>query len=416
MLSYSDALNCIKENISHLPSEEIAINSTLNRIASSDIFCKMAVPSFANSAMDGFAISSNDTLGANHDAPVILSVTNSLTAGTSAKDIAIKPGNAVEITTGSTLPQGCDAVVPMERVEILDNKDNPNKKICIKEEIKNGANLRKIGEDFQIGDQLLNQGQLITANQIMALAATGIESIEVTTQPKIGVITTGNELNKSGANEKKLNGVINDANGPYLQAAIESLKLQNMELYRCKDSPDDFKDLIQHLSSKTNIILTTGGVSAGKLDFIPSALKSANAEILFHKASIRPGKPLLFARMPNGQLIFGLPGNPIAVAVGFRFFVIPALLKLQGHADEKFSLAKLTNPLRKKLGLTFFAKALATRDQEGRLNVTALPGQESFKINPLIKANCWIIAKAESDNIAEGSDVEIAPIFPWQKF
>jgi molybdopterin molybdotransferase len=134
--------------------------------------------------------------------------------------------------------------------------------------------------------------------------------------------------------------------------------------------------------------------------------------ILFHRVAIRPGKPILFARLANGTLVFGLPGNPIAVAVGLRFFVIPALRQMQGLPEETYLTARLKEPVHKKQGLRFFAKAQAMSDETGQLQVEVLPGQESFKISPLMTANCWLIADEEADELAAGSLVKIAPLYP----
>ena len=131
-------------------------------------------------------------------------------------------------------------------------------------------------------------------------------------------------------------------------------------------------------------------------------------DILFHRVAIRPGKPALFARLPNGTWFFGLPGNPIAVAVGLRFFVAPALRILQGLPPEEFQTARLKEPVHKKAGLTFFAKARAHTTAEGGLEVEVLPGQESFKIRPLMEANCWAIVPAEADSLRAGATISVA--------
>ena len=146
------------------------------------------------------------------------------------------------------------------------------------------------------------------------------------------------------------------------------------------------------------------------MDFVPAALEQLGADILFHKVAIRPGKPVLFARLPDGRCVFGLPGNPIAVAVGLRFFVVPALRRMRGLPDEQFATALLSGNHHKKAGLTFFAKARTERDDSGQLQVEILPGQESFKISPLMRANCWAIAEADSTELASGTPLRVAPL------
>ena len=145
------------------------------------------------------------------------------------------------------------------------------------------------------------------------------------------------------------------------------------------------------LAESCDIILTTGGVSAGRLDIVPDTVKRIGGKVLFHKVAIRPGKPLLFARLPGGALMFGLPGNPMAVAVGLRFFVLPAIRALMGRRPETRLVARAREAVRKRPSLTFFAKAVAEVSADAALTVRLLPGQESFKISPLLKANCWAI-------------------------
>jgi molybdopterin molybdotransferase len=144
------------------------------------------------------------------------------------------------------------------------------------------------------------------------------------------------------------------------------------------------------------------------MDFVPRALELMGADILFHRVAIRPGKPALFARLPDGTWFFGLPGNPIAVAVGLRFFVAPALRMLQSLPPEEYRTARLKDTVHKKSGLTFFAKARTSGTKDGGLEVDILPGQESFKIKPLMEANCWAVVPEDSDTVQSGATIRVA--------
>jgi molybdopterin molybdotransferase len=178
--------------------------------------------------------------------------------------------------------------------------------------------------------------------------------------------------------------------------------------------PDDAQALTRELTRAldlADIVITTGGVSAGRLDFVPATLAAMGGEILFHKVAIRPGKPLLCARL-GGRLVFALPGNPIAVAVGLRFFVIPALRALAGRVPERWLRARAEAAIHSRAGITFFAKSRAQVDGQGTLRVAALPGQESFKISPLLAANCWAILDAERGGVAADDLVDVAPLLP----
>ena len=153
-------------------------------------------------------------------------------------------------------------------------------------------------------------------------------------------------------------------------------------------------------------------MSAGRLDLVPDVVRALGGEILFHKVAIRPGKPILYARLPGGKHLFGLPGNPLAVAVGMRFFVIPALRAMQGLAAEVFRPAICDDAVRSRSRLRFFAKAHRNVDAEARSRVQILPGQESFRIGSLLKANCWAVIPEGYDVLPADSTVLTAPLYP----
>lgn len=410
MIDYLQALQVIRDTVEPLPVERISLAESRGVVVSTDQPSPGAVPPFDNSAMDGFAVRSADTADANESAPVRLQVVGMVTAGETPADSSGGTNTAWEIMTGAPVPSGYDGVIPVEQVEV--ERDTKGKPVAIelRQSVAVGRNLRRAGEDFAAGDALVTAGQYIQANQIMGLAATGVSEIEGRRAARVAAITTGNEL--TDTEDKLQPGKVHDSNGPYLEAAISSIGANSAGVYRTGDEAEELIALVESLQDKTDVILTTGGVSAGRMDFVPMALEQLGADILFHRVAIRPGKPVLFARLPNGTLVFGLPGNPIAVAVGLRFFVIPALRKLQGLPEETYLKAQLKTSLHKKPGLRFFGKAVASGDSEGRLLAELLPGQESFKISPLMTANCWLIATEETDEVSAGSLVEIAPLYP----
>jgi len=270
-----------------------------------------------------------------------------------------------------------------------------------------GANQRQAGEDFVAGQRLLASGEALDPARIMALAANGIATLPVRLPPGVALLTTGSEL---GAATRP--GQIQDANGPYLQAMLAALGVPVTASETVADDPDQLAEALQRLALKADLVISTGGVSAGRLDGVPGALASLGATTLFHKVGIRPGKPLLFARHPAGSWLFGLPGNPVAVAVGFRFFVLPALRALAGQTPERHAQAVALTPVRARRGLHFFGKARSTIGEDGRLGVSLLAGQESFKISPLLAANCWMIVPGDGPDVAIGDRVSIATLLP----
>ncbi|MGI9290986.1 MAG: molybdopterin molybdotransferase MoeA [Gammaproteobacteria bacterium] len=410
MINYNKAVEIIAATAESLPVETIQLTDAAGAVVANSLPSPNAVPPFDNSAMDGFAVRSSNTTDASENNPVHIKVIGMVTAGETASASKAEAGTAWEIMTGAPMPEGYDGVIPVEQVEIERDASGKPLAITLTQEVAAGRNLRKAGEDFAAGDALVSAGQRIRANQIMGLAATGVTSLQARMPARVAAITTGNELTDT---DKSLEpGKIHDSNGPYLEAAIQSVGATSAGVYRTGDEADELISLINELKDKTDVILTTGGVSAGRMDFVPMALEQLGADILFHRVAIRPGKPILFARLPNGTLVFGLPGNPIAVAVGLRFFVVPALRQMQGLTNETYLTASVTKSVGKKQGLRFFAKAHASSDENGQLEVEALPGQESFKISPLMIANCWLIAEEDVAEVASGSRVKIAPLYP----
>jgi molybdopterin molybdotransferase len=406
MISYADALASVRQIAAPLAPLTVNARYAAGRVSAAATAGLHPVPPFDNSAMDGFALHSADTAAASPANPVTLTVTDLLTAGANAGKLRVAAGGSCEIMTGAPLPAGADTVVPLEQVELQRDAAGRPTAIRLTAPVAPTRNLRRAGEDFAAAAPLLPPGKLLTPADVMGLAATGCEAVSVYPAPRIAVITTGNELSDSA---QLAPGMIYDANGPYLAAMLPALGADFGGLFRSGDRAEQLIDRISALPD-VDIIVTTGGVSAGRLDFVPAALEQMGADILFHKVALRPGKPLLFARLADGRLVFGLPGNPIAVAVGMRFFVLPAMRALQHQAPETFALARLTASVGKKPGLTFFAKARAALDDDGRYTVTVLPGQESFKIQPLMAANCWAILPAAAAELTAGTAVEIAPL------
>lgn len=408
MISYQSALQIIAEAVQPLPPVSRPPQSVPGQALASAVAAACDVPPFANAAMDGFALRATETREANAAHPVSLRIAGTIPAGV-PPPAATPAGCAWEIMTGAAMPADCDAVVPVEKAEALRTSAG-TAEVLIRQPAETGDNRRKAGEDFVRGQAVLPAHAIVTPQAIMGLAATGCDAVAVRPLPRIAVIATGNELTFDGTPGAR--GLIRDANGPYLASALRHLGLPLVMHRSVRDEPDDLARALAAAHERADLILTTGGVSAGRLDFVPATVSGSGGEVLFHKVAIRPGKPLLFARWANGPHLFGLPGNPMAVAVGMRFFVMAALRALQGLPAERCPLARCHGAIRKRANLTFFAKALATVDGAARLQVEVLPGQESFRIAPLLRANCWAVIPEGREDVAAGDLVPIAPLFP----
>jgi len=412
MLSYKNALKIILADVNIRERQDLPLDEALGAITATRINGTEYLPPFHNSAMDGFAVISHMTKGASMSNPVTLAVDGSTMAGdfpeTSSDFI---PKGAWEIMTGAPVPEGYDAVIRIEDIDILtrDQNERPTE-ISIKTQAFEGKNIRKAGTDFCPGDLLMEKGTRIGPNHIMALAALGQANIPVTKPPKLAVISTGKELVDDMAHALKP-GQIRNSNSPYLIKSLAAFGITARNEGTIFDEPDKFEQKIQELLSKDiQIILSSGAVSMGRYDFIPDGLKKMGAEILFHKAAIRPGKPVLFARFPKGTYFFGLPGNPIASAVGLRFFAYPLIRKMLGQQQESPVKAMLNADFTKESPFRFFQKAAFNVNADGQMTVDILPGQESFKIKPLLQQNCWAIIPEDGLSVKAGSLIDIYPL------
>ena len=408
MISYQETQTILK-NQPRLAPHRVKIENACGLIAAQDVVSQVFVPSFLNAAMDGFAVKTTDLLSASRTNALNLSVTGSSMAG----EVSIKgKGGAWEIMTGAYVPEGYDAVIKVEDVTVV--KKHPNGRpaeIRISQSLAKKENIRSEGEDFKPNKQILKKGQLITPSSIMALSAVGESEILVTSQPNVIVMSSGKEV-VDELDKELLPGQIRDANGPFLMAMLKECNCNAKYAGLIKDDPEEFEARVAATLNNTDIIISTGAVSAGCFDFIPTSLQRLGADIIFHKAAIRPGKPILYARFANGTHFFGLPGNPISAVIGFRFFILPLLYHLQGHPVEQPLKAKLKTSCSKPHNLRFFAKAKLTNTDNADLIVDILQGQESFKTHSLLGANCWAVLKEQQKDRQEGEIVDVYPVMP----
>ncbi|UCG71352.1 MAG: molybdopterin molybdotransferase MoeA [Chromatiales bacterium] len=408
MITYSEALEQIVAALKPAAPVTVGPGAALGAGLGKPVASRLNVPDFDNAAMDGIAVRAADVAQAAAGRPVTLRVIGVAPAGHRSEQ-NVDAGQAVEIMTGAPMPPGADTVIPVERVEWRE-ADGGDKLALVEMATERGRNVRRAGEDFCAGDQLLAAGNVLSPEAVMNLAAGGVDEVVAVLPPAVAVITTGSELAASGAPTGT--GKIRDSNGPYLAAGLAPMGGALVGMHSAADEPDALAAAMTAAAAGAQLVLTTGGVSAGKFDCVPAAVVAAGGEVLFHKVAIRPGKPMLFAALPDDRWLLGLPGNPVAVAVGLRFFVAPALRVLRGLAPEQALPARSSHAIRKRPDLRFFGKASATVSAAGQLEVALLPGQESFRVRPLLAANCWAIVAEDRDEVAPGELIEIAPLYP----
>ncbi len=403
MIDYPLALGMIRDAARKPQPQRCLAADALGRVLATAVSSEEYLPPFDNSAMDGFALQAG---GRPLHAGVEFDVAGSQGAGDGQQ--CGDSGGAWEIMTGARLPDGLDAVIPVEQVDILQrDADGCPSRIRLGADVQPGQHVRKRGEDVMRGAVVMPGGTLLEPSHLMVLAGVGVSEVVVAAQPKVALINTGRELVDDPVQVLQP-GQIRNSNGPFLAARIAAAGARLVYRQTVGDEPEAFHAALAAAQQVgAEVVLSTGAVSMGRYDFIPDALRSIGAEIRFHKVRIRPGKPLLFATLADGGLFFGLPGNPASSAVGLRFFVEPALRTMLGLAPERPLRLPLTRAQDKKTGLRLHLKGRLECDRTGQLHANVLQGQESFRIRPLLAANAWIVMDEEESSLQAGDLVEV---------
>lgn len=396
-LDTATALQIIRDHCAPTATELCVSAAAVGRVLRRPVVSMVDLPPFDNSAMDGYALRGESrTVEAGTEWPI----EGTMAAGDTVRGSA---HGAWEIMTGARMPAGLDRVIPVEQTERVG--DRP--RVRLMADVSTGQNVRQAGSDVPQGAQVLDTSTVLGPQHLMLLAAIGIARVSVAARPRVSVLCTGREL-VDDPFVPLASGQIRNSNGPFL---VKRLPLAGADMVHGEtvgDNEDEFVSALDRAHrTGVQVVISTGAVSMGRYDFVPSALRRLGAQVLFHKVAIRPGKPLLFARLPDGTLFFGLPGNPISVAVGLRFFVEHALRTMLGMPPELPSLVPMAAAFSKKPRLNFYLKSRLVLTSEGRLTIHVLPGQESYRIRPLAEANAWIRIPSDATEMSEGSLVEI---------
>ena len=421
MISYYDAVKIIQQCTLTIESQLISTENSLHAIAAEDVVSKIMLPPFQSSNMDGFALNSAAaTRHATELAPVSFHVLSTIAAGDDIESHTAKedtyfnePNIAYEVMTGAPVPASCDAVIPIEEVYLEYDLYNKISKITLNRNVMKSENIRFQGADFPLNQIILNKGDKITPEKIMLLSALGVASINVFKPIKIAVLSTGKEI-IDDIEQPLQAGQIYNSNSPYLLAALQQFPTTVRKFKTVADDVPQFHQTMDEIESYApNLIISTGAVSAGRWDFIPTALLERHAEIFFHKTAIKPGKPILFAKLNSetqGPYMFCLPGNPVSTMVGFHFFIEPYLRKSFCMPEqEKFNLI-LNTEGKKKKGMTFFLKAKASLNSQSQFCADILQGQESFKMKPLLEANGFVILDENVEEYTVGQKALFMPL------
>ena len=387
MIHYKNALSKLKQNKIKIKSEIVTVEKSLNRISSINVNSPNNYPAANNTAFDGFAINSKETIKINNKNQKKFKIIKTLAAGDNPNIKKISKFSTIEVMTGAIIKKPFDTVIPIEQIKFFPNSSKP-KYIIINKKIKKNNFIRFSGSDFKKGERVIKKGEIINPQHILAFKTLGVKKILVKKKPKIVFYTTGNEISNSS---RIPNWKVRNSNSYYLKSFLENLPFNFIErkILRDSDLVKFKKELKINLKSNKDIIITSGAVSAGKFDFVPKIIKSFKLKYSFKGAYIRPGKPIMFAKFKNNKAFFGLPGNPISSAACFRFFVLPFLFFSIGIIETKPINARIKNQLIKKKNFTRFVKGKLSFSIKGVAEFEIHKGQESFRIKPFTKSNAW---------------------------
>jgi len=397
MITVEKATREILEAIPVLGLEKVDILEALGRILGEDVYAPRNIPPQDNSAMDGFAVNAEDTLGASPENPLLFEIKEDIPAGYMPRKI-VGFAEASRIMTGAAIPRGADAVVRLEDTEMEGDR------VKILHPVGKGENVRYSGEDVRLGELVLPRGKQIRPAEIGMLAALGRSFVSVHQKPLVAILATGDEL-------VEVDGLVSPAvivssNSYSLAAQVIEAGGIPLHIGIAKDRVEDLKEKYGS-ALRADIIVSSAGVSVGDYDLVKDVIQDLGTDIQFWRVAMRPGRPLVFGTM-GGKPVFGLPGNPVSSMVSFEQFVRPAIRKMTGHASlfRKTIQAALKERIDKKSGLRYFLRGII-QEEEGKYTVMTTGEQGSGILKSMVMANGIIVLPEEMTKIPKGTAVTV---------
>lgn len=405
LLPLNEALaNMLAQLPTPTETETLSLNQAANRVLAQDIISPINVPSFDNSAMDGYAIKLADL-----DQFSTFTIAGKAFAGKPFEG-KTQAGECVRIMTGAMIPVDCDAVIMQEETEQAGENQ-----IKFTNSIKLGQNIRRVGEDVAQGSLVLAKGSLLNVASLPLLASLGIAKVEVFKRTKVAILSTGDELVSVG--NPLTVGQIYDTNRFAVCLMLEKLNCEILDFGILPDDPTIFEETFMKAQQAADVLITSGGVSVGEADFTKDVLEKLG-KIAFWKIAMKPGKPFAFGFLGEGEkqtIFFGLPGNPVSALVTFYQLVQPALAQLAGlNADylanlmPKMTACAATN-LKKAAGRQDFQRGFYFINEQGELMVKPVGQQGSHIFSAFYESNCFIVLETERGNVQAGEKVTIQP-------
>lgn len=407
MLTYEEALRAIESESAQIERHEelVDLEESAFRVLARPLTAPFDLPRFNNSAVDGFGVLVEDL---STDGESLLTLQSTIAAGAGNGHQSLKSGECIKILTGAPVTDWVEAVVMREYCQETEGK------VKVKARVRIGENIRMTGEELEEGATVLEVGTLITPPALGLAATTGAVQLTCYSQPRICIVSSGDELKEPG--QLLSSSQIYNSNSYAVEAALKGLywRSENIKRLHTADEPLAVRDTLKAALADCRVLITLGGVSVGDRDFIKPVLEEMGVRTVFWKVAVKPGKPVYFAVTEAGQLIFGLPGNPVSALITFHLFVKPALKILTGEKTAapplKTLTARLTASLKKKAGRLDLVRARLQADEEGNLSITPTTGQDSHMLSGLVSANALINFASELEYLPEGSIVRVLPL------
>src|SRR5215212_3865622 len=396
MISVAEAIQIVRQQTLALSTERVPLEHALGRVLVEDVVADTDLPPFDRAQMDGYAVRAQDV----KEAPVRLRITGESAAGRGWHH-QLEEGQAVRIMTGAPVPAGADSVQQVELTHEL--KDGTVVELL--ESVELGRSIVQRGAEIQAGEVVLRAGTTINAAMMAVLAAFGYAQLEVFRKPRVAVLATGSEL--VAVDQKPGQDQIRDSNNYSISAYSELAGAVVERMPLTGDETSLLKTQLAEAATRSDLIVTSGGVSMGVYDVTKAALKELDAELFFERVALRPGKPTVFARLPNGTLVFGLPGNPVSVSVTFNLFARTALRVMQGAqgAAPFEETAVLLRPAKGAAERASYLPAALSTDTEGRLLAEPLKWGGSSDFVAFARATALVIVPAGAGTLQTGSVV-----------
>jgi molybdopterin molybdotransferase len=409
MLTYEQALAIVLEHASPLETVDCPLDDLPGGVLAQPILAPHDMPLFDNSAVDGYGLHAQDVLQTAGQKPVALKLSGAIQAGDDGA-LSISEGSTLKLLTGAPVPVSVCAVAIQEFTQV------ENGTVILQKAIQIGDNIRRRGEEFTQGDEVLSANRQVTPPVMGLLASLGLTQATIYRRPKVAIIVTGNELVSPGQSLKS--GQIYESNSYGLSAALKTLGCHVVLIQQVNDSLAETQDALNHALTEADIVITSGGVSVGEFDWVKKAAESLGVQSHFWKVAIKPGKPIYFGSRDQ-TLLFGLPGNPVAVLVTFYLFVLPALKKMQGLEPEnnrssRLLKARLLKDLSKRPERLDFVRGQLSQDESG-FTVMPTTGQGSHMLGGLAMADCLLPFALEDSDLKAGTWVDVIPL-NWSLF